>query len=87
MKQESYIVTIVLVVALLVAVGYIGVDKYTTSKQQEQFNLLQQGALAGYQQAVLEIVQQAATCQAVPLFVGNQTINLIAVECLQQASQ
>lgn len=41
----------------------------------------------GYEFAILNIAQAAAQCQQVPLRVGNQTINLIAVECLQQAQQ
>ncbi len=38
----------------------------------------------GYAAAVISIMQQAVTCQTVPLTFGNQTINLIAIECLQQ---
>ncbi len=38
----------------------------------------------GYEQAVIQVAQQAATCQQVPLRVGNETINIIAVECLRQ---
>ena len=41
----------------------------------------------GYAFAISSIMQQAATCQTVPLTFGNQTINLIAVECLQQPQQ
>lgn len=37
----------------------------------------------GIEFAVISIMQQAASCQQVPLTFGNQTINLIAVECLQ----
>ena len=41
----------------------------------------------GVQYAVLSIMQEAAKCQQVPLTFGNQTINIIAVECLQNAQQ
>lgn len=74
--------------ALLIAtVSYIGIDKYFQARQAEQLSLFQQGAQAGYQQAVLQLMQQAATCRQVPLFYNNQTINVIAVECLSQAQQ
>ena len=35
----------------------------------------------GVQFAVASIMQQAATCQPVPLTFGNQTINMIAIGC------
>jgi len=41
----------------------------------------------GAQQTVITIAQQAATCNPVPLTVGNDTINLIAIECLQQPQE
>ncbi len=36
----------------------------------------------GVTYAVMSIMQQATSCQPVPLTFGNQTINMIAVECL-----
>jgi len=33
------------------------------------------------------VYQQAITCQALPITVGEQTVNMIAVECLQQQEQ
>ena len=38
----------------------------------------------GVEFAIVSIMQRAATCQPVPLTFENQTINLVAVECLQQ---
>lgn len=37
----------------------------------------------GVQYAVLTIMQQASSCQPVPLNFENQTMNLIWVDCLQ----
>ncbi|MFC1769167.1 hypothetical protein ACFLZX_05375 [Nanoarchaeota archaeon] len=75
---------IILGVLLVVAISYIVIGEFQEKKQQEQLTIYQQGAQYGYEQAVLQIVQQAITCQPVPLFVQNQTINMVAVECLQQ---
>lgn len=75
---------IVLIILLIVAAGYIGFEKYQSYKQQEQLTIFQQGAQYGYQQAVIQVVQQAATCQQVPLTVEDKTINIIAVECLKK---
>ncbi len=38
----------------------------------------------GVEIAVVSIMQQATTCQTVPLTYGNQTIDLVWVECLKQ---
>ena len=81
--EKQTIIMIVLSVLLVLAVGYIGTDKYQQNRQQEQLSIYQQGMQAGYEQAIIQLVQQAVTCQQVPVSVQNQTINLIAVECLQ----
>ena len=84
MKNQSTIITITLAVLLILALGYIGLVKYSDYKQKNNLEVYQQGARYGYEQAIVQIVQQATTCQQVPLRVENQTINMIAVNCLQQ---
>ncbi len=82
--MNKQIIAIVVLSALLIsAIGYIGVNKYQQNRQQEQLSIYQQGMQAGYEQAIIQLVQQALTCQQVPINIQNQTINLIAVECLQ----
>lgn len=75
---------IVLAVLLVGTFVYIGVGKYNDVKQEEQLGIFQQGAQYGYEQAIYQLAQQAVTCQQVPIQVENTTINMIAVECLQQ---
>ena len=75
---------IVLSVLLLLAAGYIAFLKYEEQKQQELTGVFNQGVQAGYQQAVILLFQEASTCRQVPVMVQNQTINVFAVECLQQ---
>ena len=72
-------------IALIVAVVYIVADWYQGVKVEEQNTVFQQGAEFGYQQAVAQLLQQASTCQQVPVTMNNVTLNLVAVECLQQA--
>lgn len=69
-------------ILLVIAIGYISAGKYQQNKTQQQILVYQQGAQAGYQQAIIQLMQQAATCQQVPVTFQNQTINMIAVECL-----
>jgi hypothetical protein len=87
MKGDSNKVVIVLVVLLLVAVGYIGFEKLTAYDDARTNEQVSQGAQIGATQAILAIAQQAAQCNQVPLIVGNQTINIIAVDCLQGLTQ
>jgi hypothetical protein len=79
-KKKMAILFIILVLAL----GYVAIDIYSEIMVQEQFLLFQQGAQFGYEQAVTQLFQQAASCQPVPVFFNNNTINVIAVECLQE---
>lgn len=81
-KQTGII--IVLAVLLAISVGYTGVNAWQQMRDQELTSILQQGVQVGYQQAVQQLIQQALTCQPVPVQFQNQTINVIAVECLEQ---
>ena len=80
--------TVVIIVVLALVIAGMFVNSWYTRRmakeQQEQIGIFQQGAQYGYEQAIIQVIQQAVTCQQVPLIVGNQTINMIAVECLQQ---
>ena len=81
----------VLAILLVVAAVYIGISKYRESKAERDFGLVQQGAQIGYEQAVVDLMKQASTCEQVPLYYNNGTANftisIIAVDCLQQAPQ
>ena len=83
-KIKKQTITIALAVLLIVAGGYIGMGKYNDSREEKELGLLQEGAQYGYEQAVIQIVEMSANCEQVPLRVENQTINMIAVDCLQQ---
>lgn len=77
----------ILVILLLAAVGYIAYGMYMQWNYNKQLIAYQQGIQAGSDQAITYIYKQAATCQQLPVTIQNQTINLIAVECLQAAQQ
>ena len=83
MKKNGVII-LVLSIALLVAIGYIGLSVYQNVKAQKEQNLYIQGAQEGFKTAIGQIIQTAATCQQVPLTFENTTVNMIAVECIQQ---
>ena len=80
-RKQTWII-IGLVVLLIVAGGYIGMGKYNDSREEKELGLFQQGAQYGFEQAVIQIAGMAVSCEQVPLRVENQTINMIAVDCL-----
>lgn len=85
-KETKTTVTMwVMAVLLLIALTYIVNGMYQQSKRDKQAEIYQMGARDGYEQAVVEVIQQAATCRQVPLSVRNVTINIVAVECLERA--
>ena len=73
------LVACVLAVLLFASVVYICVVKYKAAKQGREKELLTQG----YEYAIYQLMQQAVTCQPVSVSLQNQTIQMIAVECLQ----
>jgi len=87
MKNNKNLYGIIAILILVIAGFLVNVwyEKKAAEEQEEQLGIFQQGAQYGYEQAVIQVAQQAATCQQVPLTIENQTINLIAVECLQAA--
>ena len=86
MKMKKQIIVIIVLLILLVrTLGYIGIVKYSDYKQQKDLGVFQQGAQYGYEQAVIQVIQTAVTCEQIPLRIENQTINMIAVDCLQQS--
>lgn len=80
-ERKTGVVIMILLAVILILVGVViyafaikpAINGYAIEMQAQ-----------GYQYAFYQIMQQAAQCQQVPLTLGNQTINVIAVECLQQ---
>ncbi len=80
-KQNRLVIGLILIIVVLFGViGYI----FLLNPAINGFAINQQkiGAQYGAQYTVLTIAQQAAQCKAVPLTIGNETIDLVAVNCL-----
>ena len=76
---------IILSVLLVITLVYIAFSEYGDWKQEKELGIFQQGAQYGYEQAFIQIVEQALTCEQVPLRIGNDTINVRAVGCPEEA--
>jgi hypothetical protein len=87
--NKQKILTIVMAILLVAAIVYIVINKWQQANHEKELGdyqkeVYQEGMEEGFRQAILEIMQRLSTCQSVPLYAGNTTINVIAVECLQQ---
>lgn len=80
MKKEKLktIIIIVLAMIILVSALFIGISKYNQVQQLK-------GAKIGYEQCIVDVMNQVSTCQPVPLIFNEQTINIVAIDCLQNA--
>lgn len=84
MRKEGWII-LVLAVLLLCAAGYILYGMYKTHVLQQENMAYQQGINFGAQQAAAYLFQQASACKQVSVTnAQNQTLNVIATECLQK---
>ncbi len=81
MKNPTKTTTIIIaLISLLIISGiYIGVTTYNEMMLRKEYEFFQQGATS----AIVQIIEVAIRCEQVPLIFGNQTVNLIAVDCLQ----
>jgi len=75
-------ILIVIILALVAVMVYAFVVTPAISRYSQNQQIV------GYQFVISQLAQQAVSCQPIPLAIGNnQTVNLIAVECLQQPAQ
>ncbi|KKK46896.1 hypothetical protein LCGC14_3160660 [marine sediment metagenome] len=71
---------IAFMIAFLLLAMYLAYDK--GSEKLQEFKTAQQQQ--GQADATIAIYNVVANCQQLPLTFNNQTVNLVAIECLQQ---
>ncbi len=91
-KSKSKIWFWILGIILVIALSYIGYGKYSEWSYDHDEEIYQNGAYLGYNQAILQVVEKANTCEQVPInYVDkdnqSQTINIFKVECIQPQTQ
>ena len=81
MKAITIIVLCIAILSAIVAAGYFG-NNYLNAKLNDAANI-------GYQQGQIDLaaymIMQSSTCQQVPLTLGEKSVNLVTVECVQAA--
>lgn len=78
-------VVIVFLVLIIVLLG--GILAFTFFIKPKVTGYTTQRQIEGAQILYLDIVRTVTQCQSYPLPVGNQTLHLVALECLQQPPQ
>jgi len=68
------------VVALLLVLVYIFLVKPALN------GLVVEGYYMGQDEVISSIIEYVKTCQQLPLTYGNETVNIVAVDCIQYSS-
>ena len=72
---------IVLVVLIILVGGYFGYKYYYKYRFNKNLDIFQQGITYGYTQALLQIINISDKCEPFPVYVGNETRELVSVTC------
>ena len=86
-KKQNVFVFILIAALFIGSVGYIAYDEYGEYMEKHDAELAQEAMLYGSEQTIIEILRIAVNCQYVPLTVQNQTLQLVAVDCINMRSQ
>ncbi len=86
MKEKKKKTGLIIGILILVIIVLLVVIAYAFVVSPKINGMVIQGYNKGFEDTIVQIAQTAGypSCQQVPLKIGNQTVNLIAVECLQQ---
>ena len=81
MKKVWKIVIIIAMILIVLIAGFFSLRAYQNQRDGTVFS---NGVQYGYGQAIVQLMNMTLSCQPVPLHAGNATIEIIAVDCLQQ---
>jgi len=75
------------VLKIVIAVWLIFATLYVIYGEYNRLNMFvaQTSYNAGYQDSVVQLLNEVAKCQPVPITFNNQTVEVIGMACLQQA--
>ena len=80
---KNKIIIVLSIVVVLIILFIIGMLVIKPAIQRRDAGMVNQGI----QYTIITLMEQVATCQVVPLIFENQTIEVIAIECLQQQQE
>ncbi|MBW2987678.1 hypothetical protein KY336_03960, partial [Candidatus Woesearchaeota archaeon] len=74
----------ILVILLIIAGIYIAVLKVQSYCEDKSDASYKEGAQFGYEMSIKQLLSEMEDCKPVEVHADNLTVNVIAVECLQQ---
>lgn len=81
-SKRLKILIIAFIIIILLVGGFFGFMGYKNWRAERNLNIFKQGFTYGYTSAVMQIMNISSQCRPFPIYVGNQTKNFIAVDCL-----
>ncbi len=85
-NKKNYLLPLILILALVGAIGYIGYDKFQENVEVRETEIFQQGARYATNQITLALFDEALACNIIPINNGSLEITLIATRCLTAPS-
>ncbi len=79
-SRTNLIIGILIIIIVILAMFLV----YVFVVKPQITSYVIKGQNQGVEYVILSIMQQAETCQPVPLIAGNKTINMVAIGCLPQ---
>jgi flagellar basal body-associated protein FliL len=76
-SRKGLVITLIIILVIL-----LGICAYLFLVKPYLENLVKDSAQYGIQYAIYTIMNEAGQCKEVPLTIGNNTLTLIAKECL-----
>ena len=73
----------IIIIAIIVVVLVAGFFAFRAYRFRRDTILFANGVQYGYSQAVIQLINMSMSCQPVPLYAGNTTIEVIATGCPQ----
>ncbi len=81
-KKRILKIFIIILIVLIISVGvFFGIKEYKEWRFKKNVQIFQQGVNYGYAQALIQIINVSDSCKPFPVYVGNETRELISVTC------
>ena len=77
------VLKVIFIIWVIFASLYVGYGEY----QRVQVMVAQRAYNTGLRDAVNQLIQQAQTCQPIPVTSGEQRVDLIALDCIQESAE
>ena len=86
-SRNRFILPVFLILIIIGSFGYMGYGIHQEKVAEKELEFFNIGAQYGASYILLEVFNEAITCNPLPINNGSMEISLIAVECLNSPQQ